>query len=264
MGTLCGALLPFDQIEGMAAGVGVPCSGCVLEPADMPPPAVAIGYQERGWPVAVCADRVLLVLGDSTTALALPVWLVDAITPALIARDHAAPVLAPPGVPEHRILLVGEPFGAGLPWPAGVHTIGGVCRCRPPSRPSGRCAGCSLRSIRIWPRAVRSISSARCAPRCGRRRRHPAGCHEPGDRGLQAQGRGVGLSRCRYTVRWRPGDPVAHVLYGQQMDNHGTAGVVDTIPVAPSGWTDLAEVRQLGQRWWSRQRAQRAHGRDAC
>ncbi len=67
-----------------------------------------------------------------------------------------------------------------------------------------------------------------------------------------------------YTVRWRRGDPVAHVLYGQQMDNHGTAGVVDTIPVAPSGWTDLAEVRQLGQRWWSRQRAQRAHGRDAC
>lgn len=81
--------------------------------------------------------------------------------------------------------------------------------------------------------------------------------------------RGSGDSRLRvvgwvyldvgYTVRWRRGDPVAHVLAGQRMDNHGTAGVVDTVPVPPSGWTDLAEVRQLGQRWWQRQRAQRAH-----
>ncbi|MGH3773444.1 MAG: hypothetical protein ACRDRW_18975 [Pseudonocardiaceae bacterium] len=28
-----------------------------------------------------------------------------------------------------------------------------------------------------------------------------------------------------------------------------TAGVLDTIPVAPTGWTDLAEIRLLGQRW---------------
>jgi hypothetical protein len=25
--------------------------------------------------------------------------------------------------------------------------------------------------------------------------------------------------------------------------------VLDTIPVLPAGWTDLAEVRQLGQKW---------------
>lgn len=67
-----------------------------------------------------------------------------------------------------------------------------------------------------------------------------------------------------YTVRWRRGDPVAHVLHGKQMDNYGAAGVVDTIPVAPSGWTDLADIRQVGQRWWQRQRARRTHDRAAC
>jgi hypothetical protein len=25
--------------------------------------------------------------------------------------------------------------------------------------------------------------------------------------------------------------------------------VLDTIPVLPTGWTDLAEIRQLGQKW---------------
>lgn len=52
-----------------------------------------------------------------------------------------------------------------------------------------------------------------------------------------------------YTIRWRRGDPVAVVLAGEQMGNHGMAGVLDRIPVPPSGWTDLAEIRQLGQRW---------------
>lgn len=52
-----------------------------------------------------------------------------------------------------------------------------------------------------------------------------------------------------YTVRWRRGDPAAVVLSGLQMGNHGTAGAVDTISVSPSGWTDVAEIRQLGQRW---------------
>jgi hypothetical protein len=52
-----------------------------------------------------------------------------------------------------------------------------------------------------------------------------------------------------YTIRWRRGDPVAHVLRGQRTEHHGMAGVVDSIAVSPSGWTDLAEIRQTGQRW---------------
>ncbi len=62
----------------------------------------------------------------------------------------------------------------------------------------------------------------------------------------------------RYTLRWRRGDPVAHVLVGQQMDNHGMAGVLETIPVAPSGWTDLAEIRLVGQRWLCQKRNQQS------
>ncbi|MGH3792426.1 MAG: hypothetical protein ACRDRU_00575 [Pseudonocardiaceae bacterium] len=30
---------------------------------------------------------------------------------------------------------------------------------------------------------------------------------------------------------------------------HGMSHVLDTIPVLPGGWTDLAEIRQLGQKW---------------
>jgi hypothetical protein len=52
-----------------------------------------------------------------------------------------------------------------------------------------------------------------------------------------------------YTIRWRRGDAVAYVLSGKKLGDHGMIDVLDTIPVAPTGWTDLAEVRLLGQRW---------------
>jgi hypothetical protein len=43
---------------------------------------------------------------------------------------------------------------------------------------------------------------------------------------------------------------VAYVLHGHRIgDDTTTAEVLDTIPVAPTGWTDLAEIRLLGQRW---------------
>ena len=42
---------------------------------------------------------------------------------------------------------------------------------------------------------------------------------------------------------------VAYVLSGQQLGNHGMVEVLDTIPVLPKGWADLAEIRVLGQRW---------------
>ncbi len=56
-----------------------------------------------------------------------------------------------------------------------------------------------------------------------------------------------------YTIRWRRGDVVAYVLSGRQVGNHGMAEVLDTIPVSPSGWTDLAEVCLTGQRWLRQQ-----------
>lgn len=52
-----------------------------------------------------------------------------------------------------------------------------------------------------------------------------------------------------YTIRWQRGDPVAYVLAGNQMFSHQTADVLHTITVSPTGWTDLAEIRRLGQAW---------------
>jgi hypothetical protein len=52
-----------------------------------------------------------------------------------------------------------------------------------------------------------------------------------------------------YTIRWRRGDAVAYVLSGKKLGAHGMIDVLDTIPVVPTGWTDLVEVRLLGQRW---------------
>lgn len=51
------------------------------------------------------------------------------------------------------------------------------------------------------------------------------------------------------TIRWRRGDPVAYVLGGKRIGDYGITEVVDTIPVSLTGWTDLAEIRLLGQRW---------------
>jgi len=51
---------------------------------------------------------------------------------------------------------------------------------------------------------------------------------------------------------------MASVLGAQQTDDHGMAGLLDTIPVSPPGWTDLAEVRLVGQRWLPRQRNQQS------
>ena len=55
------------------------------------------------------------------------------------------------------------------------------------------------------------------------------------------------------TIRWQRGDWVAYVLEGQRIGEHGVVGVLDTIPVAPTGWTDLAEVRLVGLRWLRQQ-----------
>lgn len=51
------------------------------------------------------------------------------------------------------------------------------------------------------------------------------------------------------TVRWRRGDPEAHVLRGKQVGSWTMEGLLGKIPVSPRGWADLAEVRQTGERW---------------
>jgi hypothetical protein len=57
-----------------------------------------------------------------------------------------------------------------------------------------------------------------------------------------------------FTIRWKRGDRVAYVLGGRRVGDHGMNEVLDTIPVPPSGWADLAEIRQLGYRWVSGRR----------
>lgn len=53
-----------------------------------------------------------------------------------------------------------------------------------------------------------------------------------------------------YTVRWRRGDAVAYVFAdrhtGDSQDTHGT---IDTIPVSKTGWSDIADVRLIADRW---------------
>lgn len=57
-----------------------------------------------------------------------------------------------------------------------------------------------------------------------------------------------------FTVRWRRGEPVAYVLEGKRIGDHTTvAAVLDTIPVSPSGWADLGEIRLTGKRWLAQQ-----------
>ncbi len=47
------------------------------------------------------------------------------------------------------------------------------------------------------------------------------------------------------TIRWKRGDSVAYVLSGARVGDHGMTEVLDTLPVLPGGWTDLAEVRHV-------------------
>ncbi len=55
------------------------------------------------------------------------------------------------------------------------------------------------------------------------------------------------------TIRWQRGDKVAYIFQGKQLDTYPDeplrVEVLDTIPVLPKGWTDLAHVRLLGENW---------------
>lgn len=56
-----------------------------------------------------------------------------------------------------------------------------------------------------------------------------------------------------YTIRWERGEQAAYVFVGQQMqtypDEPPVVPVLTTIAVSSSGWTDLAEIRVVGERW---------------
>lgn len=51
------------------------------------------------------------------------------------------------------------------------------------------------------------------------------------------------------TIRWRRGDPIAYVLPGHRLGDHSTTGVLGTIPVHPTGWSDHTQIRDLAHRW---------------
>jgi hypothetical protein len=55
------------------------------------------------------------------------------------------------------------------------------------------------------------------------------------------------------TIRWQRGESVAYVLSGRRIGDHGMTDVLDTVPVSPSGWADLAELRLTGKRWLRQQ-----------
>ncbi len=55
------------------------------------------------------------------------------------------------------------------------------------------------------------------------------------------------------TIRWQRGDKVAYIFEGKQLETYPDqpprAAVLDTIPVPPKGWTDLAHVSLTGEKW---------------
>lgn len=55
------------------------------------------------------------------------------------------------------------------------------------------------------------------------------------------------------TIRWQRGDNVVYVFEGKQLDAYPdeplSVEVLATIRLSSQGWTDLAQVRLLGERW---------------
>lgn len=128
--------------------------------------------------------------------------------------------------------------------PAQAHTLVGTA-------PPTPCAARRMNSPRFWgrpPKTSRKLggtSTMREAP--------PRRSGRSGTTPRAAPVGWVFLDRHHHeevTIRWRRGEPVTYVLHGQRIgDDATTTGILDTIPVAPTGWPDLAEIRLLGQRW---------------
>lgn len=51
------------------------------------------------------------------------------------------------------------------------------------------------------------------------------------------------------TTRWQRGDRQAYIVKGNKLGSWSMDGLLATLPVSPTGWTDLAEVRLTGEKW---------------
>ncbi len=55
------------------------------------------------------------------------------------------------------------------------------------------------------------------------------------------------------TIRWQRGDTVAYIFAGEQLSTYPDEAlrvtILDTIPVPSTGWTDIAQVRLVGENW---------------
>lgn len=145
---LCGALLPWDRVETLSPGQGMPCTSCLLSPrlpggtpasptenpvaalalrpqddTDLPPQVLATRYEAWGWPVTQRGNQVWLSLGQDAVAVLIPVSLAGQVTAILRHRRCPPPVLAHPDAPGHQVLLAGERYGVELPWPPAVHRV---------------------------------------------------------------------------------------------------------------------------------------------
>lgn len=54
------------------------------------------------------------------------------------------------------------------------------------------------------------------------------------------------------TIRWRRRDREAYVLAGNKVGSRTTEGLLGTIPVPTTGWTDLAQIRLIAENWYTR------------
>lgn len=152
--TLCGSLMSLDSVEAVPSGAGMPCSACVINhvsamapaavpqpcPVDRPDQPESSGgadhvdratYEAWGWPVTQRCDQIRLSLECEASAIAIPISLSAELTQILTARRCAPAVLAHPDSPEHHIVLIGERYGAMLPWPPSVHEVTGALTLPP-------------------------------------------------------------------------------------------------------------------------------------
>lgn len=153
--TLCAAMLGVEQAEITDLGVGMPCTRCLILHTTTDRPVTSVGelpiggptpihrraspegYAVLGWPVTVRGDQVRLTLGGEVSALVLPTTLAEQTMEVLARQARPAPVLVNPYIPEHRILITGEPFGIPLPWPDEIHPVIGHLPLPPTVTPRG-------------------------------------------------------------------------------------------------------------------------------
>lgn len=150
VGALCGALLSAEESDIGHVDQGVPCTPCVMHQARTTTPvpdasgdgagntdSPADSYQSWGWPVTQHRDQLRLNLNRDASAIAIPIPLSAAVIQILTARHCAPAVLANPSAADHHIVLVGEGFGAALPWPAGVYQVTGAVSLPPSTTARG-------------------------------------------------------------------------------------------------------------------------------